>query len=540
MQRVWAKRRAWLKARARPGSWPWLVFALVLSVYLANGDFLPGHDASPNVYLAVNLVQRGTLVFTPETTPSLFAWEIRTTQGWQPFDVTSSNVSVEGHSLTELVAGGHLRSTGTRYTVTASQVPEAFVSTFPPGPGVFAAPLFGLIQLLTGDVTATSSVTWYASKLAASSFVAGSAAFVFATALAFVTLRRALFIALAYAFGTCVFTLSSQALWTHGPDELFLAMGAYYFVAKHDDRAGALSGFAFACATTCRPPSGLVLVACAGYLAWRRPRSLVWFLGGAALPLALYAAYNTHYLGSPFAFGQTRESDFIALQKTGSHALWDLTLWRGAAGLLFSPSRGLLVFSPVVVCGLWGLVATPRPARDPARFDAFRPISFGTVSLLLVAFAWFDWWGGWSFGYRPIVDTMPLLAVLSIPVIDRVLDGAARFALLGCLVWSIGVQCVGAFAYDLGWNTRVDGYDVELTDGTQSHVATQKEALAIVRATPGARVSARSMDIDTPAYRSRLWSLSDNEIAYYVANFVKARASKHALMRSWLAGGALR
>ena len=57
--------------------------------------------------------------------------------------------------------------------------------------------------------------------------------------------------------------------------------------------------------------------------------------------------------------------------------------------------------------------------RDP-RFRALIPLPLGTVLLILVAGKWFDWWGGLTWGYRPIVDAAPFLALLIVPIIDRI------------------------------------------------------------------------------------------------------------------------
>ena len=40
--------------------------------------------------------------------------------------------------------------------------------------------------------------------------------------------------------------------------------------------------------------------------------------------------------------------------------------------------------------------------------------------LILMAGKWFDWWGGLTRGYRPIVDAAPFLALLMIPIVERI------------------------------------------------------------------------------------------------------------------------
>ena len=171
----------------------------------------------------------------------------------------------------------------------------------------------------------------------------------------------------------------------------------------------------------------------------------LYVLGGLPIAAAL-AGYQAYYHGSPLSVGRFAVDRQIAVQKTGSADLWGTPLWEGMAGLLISPSRGLLVFSPFLLFALLGLIY----AWKDERFESLRPLTVAFVALVIVASKWFDWWGGWCFGYRPLVDTMPLLAIMLVPAIDRVASRkiyGSVFALL--LAWSIAVQFVGAFAFDV-------------------------------------------------------------------------------------------
>ena len=171
--------------------------------------------------------------------------------------------------------------------------------------------------------------------------------------------------------------------------------------------------------------------------------------GGPPVAVAL-GAYNAYYLGSPLAFGQTEAAKIVALQKTGSSDVWQTPLWLGAAGQFLSPSRGLLVFSPFLIAAFGGgYLAWRRP-----QFADLRPLTIAIVLMLPIEFAHFDWWGGWSYGYRHVVDPAALLTLLLIPVIPWLYAERSRLAVyLVLLAWSIFVQFLGAFAYDLaGWN----------------------------------------------------------------------------------------
>jgi hypothetical protein len=78
----------------------------------------------------------------------------------------------------------------------------------------------------------------------------------------------------------------------------------------------------------------------------------------------------------------------------------------GLLGNLFSPSRGLFVFSPVLLFALSGFVLA---LRDPGQ----RPlhITYGAIVIahLIIVGASSAWWAGHSFGPRFMTDIVPFL-----------------------------------------------------------------------------------------------------------------------------------
>jgi hypothetical protein len=223
----------------------------------------------------------------------------------------------------------------------------------------------------------------------------------------------------------------------------------------------------------------------AAWLLWRDRRAAVRFGAAAGALLLLLALYQWHWLGAPWETGQSVRAGAIAWSKTGSDDPWQTPLWLGAAGLLVSPSRGLLIFSPLFALSFAGAVlAFRRAALAP-----LRPLAVAAAVLMLIAFKWFDWWGGWTYGYRPIVDVAPLLALLLVPVVEAVLARRVGRALAALLLgWSVAVQLLGVYAYDGdGWNARA------------------------------------GRDIDRPRWRHRLWSIADSQIVYYVTHASESR-----------------
>jgi hypothetical protein len=514
----------------------WLLFALLAAVYLANGDFLRGNDAVPNVYLAAEILEHGRLSFTPEEAPFMFIWTVPGDAGPRDVYVGDWNATLDGKPFAAMAKSGALTFAGPKYFLHPTSREGLYAGTFGPGAGLTALPVLALVRLAVGDLFHHTAALWYGTKVVAALTVAGSAALVFLAALAFTSRRRAALVALAYGLGTGVFPTSSQALWQHGPNELCLALGALMLVrGAGEPRRAAVCGLALGWATVCRPTSGIVLGAVALHFAMRERRALGAFALGAAAPLALLAAYNLHFFGSPFAFGQTEEGPTVALAKTGSPEVWVWPL-AGAAGILVSPSRGLLVHSPVMLFGLWGAVVA---WRDPSP-SPLRPLVMAVAVLWLVSFCWFDWWGGWSFGYRPILDTMPLVALMMAPVADALFGRrAGRVAFSVLLAWSIVVQVVGALAYDVAvWNNR-PRFEVSVPGEAEPRRTDERAQMREWSALPGATVHAESMDVDLPEYRRRLWSLRDNQVGFYLSHFVEARKAKKRFMARALAEPAM-
>jgi hypothetical protein len=434
------------------------LFAALVAIVLADGSFVTANGAKPNVWLSIAVLEHHALTFAPAEEPFMF-----TASGRE------------------------------KYYLVPSAVPGRFVGTFGIGAGLVALPAMAAVRLVAGDLRAQPWLLWATARVVAAACVAASAAFVFMTAVRFTSRARATCIALAYGLGGAAWSIASQALYQHGPNMLFLSAGALClsYIEEHRSNAStasALAGLALGAASWVRPTSVVAVVAVGCWLAIARRRKSAWYALGASVPLLLLASYQWRYLGSPWETGQDVRAASIALHKTGNADPWQTPFGLGLAGLMISPSRGLLVFSPWFVLAVPGTIATFRDVR----FAWLRPLAAAAAVMVLLACRWFDWWGGWTYGYRPIVDATPWLALLTLPIVDAVFARRWRQGVVAVLVvWSIAVQALGAFVYDTnGWNAH------------------------------GGR------DIDDPRWRARLWSVGDSEILYYVANASSARAAR--------------
>lgn len=147
--------------------------------------------------------------------------------------------------------------------------------------------------------------------------------------------------------------------------------------------------------------------------------------------------------------------------------------------------------------------------------------------------------GGWCFGCRPIVDVTPVLAVVAgsaIPIVRRSWGLTAIF--LAILLWSIGVQVVGALAYNpIDWNGRlgvpwvVNGELKEVLYCDYDFVNTIKPPpdplirRALERWGKPSEDRCTRLDVDDPRYRGRLWDFDENPVFYFATHFWASRAA---------------
>jgi len=97
-------------------------------------------------------------------------------------------------------------------------------------------------------------------------------------------------------------------------------------------------------------------------------------------------------------------------------------------GLLLSPSRGLVVYSLVVLVPLFLTIRYWKVLPD--RRLAILALAIIAMHLILVS-SWYCWWGGISYGPRLLLELVPwlvLMAILSFSsfVQDRTLGVAPR------------------------------------------------------------------------------------------------------------------
>lgn len=262
----------------------------------------------------------------------------------------------------------------------------------------------------------------------------------------------ALIVGLGFAFGTAAWSTASRALWQHGPS-MALVAGALLVVVTIDQRSadrglvillGVLAGAAFAV----RPTNVVVVVALGAWCLWRGRREAARFVAGGLLVGVPWLLVNR------ISYGQ-----WIAPNHSGGRTALHADYLEALAANLVSPARGLLVWAPVVLLAVAGLVVAWR--RQQA--DSVTVLSAGIAIgyLLLVSAGSEAWWAGHSIGPRFLTDPLPALAVLAVPAVDALVDPSRRrrawavWAAAAVLVWSVAINGGAAVMRETNcWNGR--------------------------------------------------------------------------------------
>jgi hypothetical protein len=256
-----------------------------------------------------------------------------------------------------------------------------------------------------------------------------------------------------FALGTTVWSTASRGLWQHGP-LIFCFSVAIFFLSRKPIRLidAAAAGFALGYAVLTRQVAGIALMTIALALLSMNWRA-AFVLGLAAIPpMLVNVAYDLHafgWIGNPYVS-----------QYAGSVS-WS---WTAFAGLMVSPQRGLLIFSPILLFAGYGFVHLVRERRASSLDWAY--LGYCLSLWVFLAF-WPGWHGAYSYGPRLMSDALPFLVLYLAPAWDAMARRPALTAMSGfflLLAVSIAIHARGATDWDAWrWN-RHPGFEDRLWD----------------------------------------------------------------------------
>ncbi len=402
-------------------------------IYLSNGVSIWSGDTVGTSSFAVNFVQTGSLFFDAVTRAAYW-----------PSDAYFFVRTPSGH----------------------------ITSMYPIGSAVLYAPLhlifYHASSLCNAEVWtgAFESCRLHSDKFS-SAVVAALSAVAFFVALRatiesnFIRWTAAIF----FALGTNQFMISSQTNFQHGPTVFLCVLAMAFMFTGYRVRIGsrkldltpAIMGFLLGFLISCRPTNALFLPPFA-YWAWQErnravndvpllTRRYLWMLAGIGIGL-FGVVWNLlvfgHLIGG-YAHAAVAANVF-------DRPLYNFSFRQfteGLYGLLLSPGRGLLVFTPVaaitpIIFIFW---------RDANKDPCIRMLLLWLLSgaLIFVSYCFFILWGaGWSFGPRYLTELSPIFILTTALVVDRIARWPLTVVFIALGIVGVLNQFAGAFGANGG------------------------------------------------------------------------------------------
>lgn len=287
-------------------------------------------------------------------------------------------------------------------------------------------------------------------KLFASFIAATSVVFCFLAWKELVRREIAALCAGIYAFATNTWATSSQALWQQGMVELILSMLIFLIIINEKKRSdskiiliGLLSGlFIFN-----RPSDSLLMLPVLVYAFRLGKRQFIYYMACGALSGLPFLSYNLIFFHNVFGGYADHLSEFA----------FGIEILMNMCGLLFSPGRGLLVYSPILLLSLIGFLRIRDIDNRNLRLF-FYAAGISIILEFIVYGSFRVWWAGNCYGSRFLVCLMPFL----VTYIGLYLNGWLHLGriqgkdilsiclIAAILIWSVFVQVVGVFFYPNG------------------------------------------------------------------------------------------
>ncbi len=324
------------------------------------------------------------------------------------------------------------------------QVGSKFYSFFPTMTSILILPLY-VLPALTSNYDQSIEALGIMSRLGGAYLTALSVAVMwFVIKKGIKDNKKAILLLIIYALGTNSLSTSAQGLWQHSSSQLLNASGLLMIVSNLFGPAG----FLFGLATIARPTNLLSLVFFGFYIIFttKSIKKTLIYAFAAAVPLIWEISLDTYLFGSIFNTGY------------GDHNRWTANIVEGFLGIWFSPSKGILFTSPVLIFVFYTFYKVSKNFKTDKLLT--------TVSIIIILHTiilgkWYNWFGGYSWGTRMASDVLPYMVFALIPFVNSELFGkkSIRYAFYIATGYSILYHLSGLVFFDGVWHTIYDGKD---------------------------------------------------------------------------------
>jgi hypothetical protein len=326
------------------------------------------------------------------------------------------------------------------------------MNRFPIGPSLLALPL---VPLLEPRLAAVQSPMRRADHLAAIAAASTATVSVLMVMVLIYMLTKSWpltwSLGLFHAFASPHFSTHHSAFWSHNAVQPMILLALILLVAR-EGRYVWLAALPLVLAYATRPDASILIAAysvCV-LLLFRAASVRYLVLLGAGMGAFFYWSYSIYGTWRPPYYGLIPGTPIFS-----PAALF---------GMLFSPNRGLFVFTPAyLICVAGALLAWFHRRRYSVIYLLAAVVVAG--QWLVIAVLDPLWWGGFSYGPRLFCPVLPLLTILMIPALEEIRprsESTVRMlrVLVGlALLWCLFVQVRGSFAsgpHEWNYNPNVD------------------------------------------------------------------------------------
>ena len=314
------------------------------------------------------------------------------------------------------------------YNAYAAETVDAHLyNVYPLGASILAMPVVFVLDKLSPEFAETikyvppNTVELFVASL----FMALTTVIIYRMSRLYLNWHWSLGLAFVFVFCTPVWSSVSRSLSQHVPSLLTLTCALYLILlARERPHLIQFAGLLLAFSYVARPTNSVAIILLTIYVFVQYRRYFLRYLLWALLVAVPFVAVNFSVYHAPLSHYYYSYRGF-ALSGTFLEAL---------LGNLISPSRGLLIFSPVLVFALVGLMSKIKQ-RQFETLDAFLLgivlIHWGLISL------WPIWWAGWSFGPRMFAEILPFLIFWMIYAVAALAHSTGYRRYVSICAWSV-------------------------------------------------------------------------------------------------------
>lgn len=267
--------------------------------------------------------------------------------------------------------------------------------------------------------------------------------------------KKASLLTYIYLFGTVNYAMISQSMWQHGTLMLFSILGLYFILeflkdSKFKPLNAFFGGLFYGLAILSRPTAALgflfililMLIKIGNIKNYIKANIFVF--AGIALNILFFLWYNNKY--------------YLGIQNQGYSSQifssWLSPFPISFLGVWLSPSKGILVYSPIFILSFIGFYLAMRKGIK----ENYQYLIYFLVVLLhtLIISFWKHWYGGYSFGYRMSSDIIPYLILLIVPFLNSTFYEKYKGIFIFLFTISVLIQIFGIVFFDGIWHAAYD------------------------------------------------------------------------------------